>query len=265
MVAALRARATARPGAICSDPWAARLAGSDGDALAARFLEASPHMELWIALRTAEIDDLVRRTAARQIVILGAGFDARAARLASGGMRFFEVDRAASQAAKQSRLRGLGGYPIDAASYVSCDFEREDFLDRLVGSGFDAGQPAFFIWEGVTCYLTETAVRATLRRVATGCHPHSAIVFDYVGRKLATGRATDESSRATAELVADLSEPLTWGTNDVLPVLFEEGFRGVRTKSFDEACLSRTGTYDRSRLFRFQHLAVASVASDVIF
>ena len=36
-----------------------------------------------------------------QVVILGAGLDARAARLARGGVRFFEVDTAASQATKR--------------------------------------------------------------------------------------------------------------------------------------------------------------------
>jgi hypothetical protein len=28
--------------------------------------------------------------------------------------------------------------------------------------------------------------------------------------------------------------------------------------SFDEMCLSLTGTYDRARMFRFQHCATAS-------
>jgi methyltransferase (TIGR00027 family) len=265
MVAGLRALATARGDGICDDPWAGRLAGADGALLARRFLEASPFMELWIAVRTALFDALlvdVRRRAG-QAVLLGAGLDTRAARFESPTLRFFEVDRKSSQATKLERLRALGDYPVDAATYVSCDFEREDFLDRLVAAGFRRSEPTLFVWEGVTCYLTEPAVRKTLRRIATGCDAGSVVAFDYVGKKLAEGLATDEPSRATVDLVAALAEPLTWGTNDVLPLLYDEGFRHVRTISFDEACLRLTKTYDRRRLFRFQHVAVASVAADV--
>jgi hypothetical protein len=41
-------------------------------------------------------------------------------------------------------------------------------------------------------------------------------------------------------------------------MLFEEGFRHVRSVSFDEACLSLTGTYERDRQFRFQRMVLAS-------
>ncbi len=268
MVAALRARATARPERICDDPWAARLAGDEGFALADRFLSAQPAMELWLALRTAVIDDRIRSfvgRGVRQVVLLGAGLDSRAARLASAGVRFFEVDAPASQSVKLAALEGLPDYPKDAAVHVSCDFEREDFLDRLVARSFDAARPALLAWEGVTCYLTEPAVRATLRRIASGCDAGSAVIFDYVGKKLATGRATDAGSLAASALVSELSEPITWGTDDIVPLLHEEGFRRARTMSFDEAALNRTGTYDRSRFFRFQHLALASVAGEVGF
>ena len=40
--------------------------------------------------------------------------------------------------------------------------------------------------------------------------------------------------------------------DDVLPLLYEVGFRRVRSLNFDEACLDVTGTYDRDRKFRFQ-------------
>jgi methyltransferase (TIGR00027 family) len=157
MVAAYRGRATARPEPLCVDPWAAALAGEEGDAIARRFDAGFPHMELWIAVRTAYLDDKVRQLGAhpfdvRQVVILGAGLDTRAARLASPGVRFFEVDQPATQADKLERLRTLHAYPIGAANYVSCDFEHEDFLDRLASVGFRADEPATILWEGVVPY-----------------------------------------------------------------------------------------------------------------
>jgi O-methyltransferase involved in polyketide biosynthesis len=129
-----------------------------------------------------------------------------------------------------------------------------------VAAGFDAASPALFVWEGVTYYLSDEAVRATLRRVASGCHPQSGIVFDYVMRNMIEKRRLHEHHEAALELVAGVGEPFRWGTNDPLPICYEEGLRHVRTTSFAEACLTLTGTYDRAREFRFQHFCYASVA-----
>lgn len=259
-MAAYRARATKRGSALASDPWAPALAGVEGESLARDYDRVYAHMELWTELRTAFIDAEVARTTARQIVILGAGFDTRASRLARDGARFFEVDHPDTQAEKLERLGALSGYPIDAATFVSCDFEAQDFLDRLVTSGLDAREPALVVWEGVTPYLTESAVRATLRRIANGMAPTSVVVFDHVGKKIVSGHVADARDLASREFVGALGEPLRWGCDDVLPVLYDEGFRRVRSTTFDEVCLNLTGTYDRARKFRFQRLTVASVA-----
>jgi methyltransferase (TIGR00027 family) len=262
LVASYRARASARENALIHDPWAEALAGSDG----ARFADAhdavNPAGELYVAIRTAFLDAQVARLTApggptAQVVMLGAGFDVRAARLARPGVRFFEVDHPHTQDEKRARLRALPGYPADCATYVPCDFERDDFLDRLVAEGFDAGAPAAIVWEGVIFYLTEQAARATLRRIASGCHASSVVLFDYVQRKIVEGRVKDDDE-AVRHALRELGEPLRFGCDDMLPLLYEEGFRHVRLTSFDEACLGLTGTYERARKFRFQHLAVAS-------
>lgn len=261
LVAAHRARASAREDAVCHDPYASALAGEDGFALARAYDEFNPHLELWVSLRTAAIDAAVLEAmddGIQQVVILGAGLDTRAARLGRPGVRFFEVDKPETQAEKRRRIAQLAGYPQDAATYVTCNFESDDFLDRLVASGFHVNEPAFFVWEGVTYYLTESAVRATFRRIAEGTHPRSRVVFDYFGRQFVEGQPRNEQDGAAREYVAKLGEPFRFGTNDVLPLLFEEGFRYVDTRSFDELCLTWTGTYERERRFRFQHLALAS-------
>ncbi len=269
MVAAYRARATARPDAICDDPWAAALAGDEGHEVARRYDDAFGPMELWIALRTAFFDRLVRRYTSpgvalpvTQVVLLGAGFDTRAARLACAGVRFFEVDREETQKEKVAALGAIGGYPVTSASYVTCDFERQDFLERLAGSGFSAFQPALFLWEGVTPYLTEGAVRATLRRVAEGADAGSVIVFDHLRRRIVSGEVADAKDEQSRAFVADLGEPLRFGVDYPLPMLFEEGFRRVRMLTFDEVALALTGTYERARAFRFQGIAVASRVRD---
>ena len=117
------------------------------------------------------------------------------------------------------------------------------------------------MWEGVTPYLSEAAVRATLRRIATGCHPHTTVFFDTVGRRMAEGATRHDGDLQTLSMVGMLGEPLRWGTNDPLPLLYEEGFRKVHVVNFDEVALDFTGTYKRERRWRFQSLVTASVGA----
>jgi hypothetical protein len=49
----------------------------------------------------------------------------------------------------------------------------------------------------------------------------------------------------------------------MLPLLVECGFRWVRTLDFNELALEFMGDYQRDRLFRFQHLALASARTPV--
>lgn len=264
MVAAFRGWATDRWPEVVRDPYARALGGDEGEKDALVYVEAHPHMPLYMALRTAVLDDEVKVAIARgvtQIVILGAGYDARAARLATPDVQFFEVDLPSTQEEKRAQITKVPGYPVTTARYVPCNFEKDDFLDRLVAEGFDPKTPALVLWEGVVYYLTEGAVRATLRRVATGMHPSSRIVFDLIGKRFVDGKITDAKEREARDLVARMGEPLHFGTNDVLPILFAEGFRHVDVRSFDEIALRYTGTYDRVRTMRFQSLAAASVAA----
>ncbi|MEJ7604255.1 MAG: class I SAM-dependent methyltransferase [Kofleriaceae bacterium] len=249
------------------DPWAEALAGAEGHAIAKQLDERFAPMELWLALRVAYLDRLVPmavdRLNVRQIVILGAGYDTRAARLPRAGVRFYEVDHPATQAAKRDRLAQLDGYPLDSATHVTCDFEREDPIERLAASGFDRAEPALVIWEGVVPYLTEAAVRATATRLATGLDPRSLIAFDFVGKKLASGQNISDKDQETRAYVGELGEPIRYGTDDVLPLLAACGYRWVRSLDFNELALELLGDYQRDRQFRFQHIALAAVRPPV--
>jgi methyltransferase (TIGR00027 family) len=262
MVAAYRARATRRVDALCSDRWANGMAGVIGLELSVAFDRHYPPMELWVALRTAYLDAHVAHllaTGTDQVVLLGAGFDTRASRLARPGARFFEVDHPLTQAEKRGRIAELRGYPADAAEMVACDFERgDDFVERLVAAGFDPGRPAAVLWEGVVAYLSEEAVRATLVRASARLHPDSPIYFDYLGKRMAQGDRIKAEDRALSDEVSRLGEPIRFGTNDPLPLLHECGYRHVRTVTFDQIALGLTGTYDRARMFRFQGICAAS-------
>jgi methyltransferase (TIGR00027 family) len=265
MVCAYRARASQWKQPLFVDPWAEAIAGSDGHAIARTLDARFPPMETWLALRVAYLDRLVGlavdQLSMRQIVILGAGYDTRAARLPRAGVEFFEVDHPATQAAKREQLSRLGGYPVDAARYVSCNFEREDPIERLAATGFDLHEPALVIWEGVVPYLTEAAVRGTATRLASGLEPRSLVAFDFVGKKLASGQGLTDTGMETRNYVGELGEPIRYGSDDILPLLYECGFRWVRSLDFNELALEMLGDYQRERMFRFQHLALAAVRS----
>lgn len=269
MVAALRARATARGDGLCSDPWAHVLAGEEGYAIAATYEQHVPHVELWLALRTRVIDDSVRRGLAlgvRQVVILGAGLDTRGARLGDGRARFFEVDHPASQEDKRRRVAALDGYPGESVRYVGCDFERDELSQRLGAAGFDATSPALIVWEGVVYYLEEVAVRATLETLGGDrFHPESLLIFDYLGKRFVAGDRISGGDLAARATLDGLGEPVRFGINDPLPMLYATGFRHVRSLSFDALCLSLTGTYQRERAFRFQHMCFTSRARALAF
>lgn len=267
MVCAYRARASRWPSPLFVDPWADAIAGPAGHEIARALDARFPPMETWLALRVAYLDRLVARAVDRlsvpQIVILGAGYDTRAARLPRAGVRYFEVDHPATQAAKRESLARLDGYPIDAATYVPCDFEREDPIERLIANGFLATEPALVLWEGVVPYLTEPAIRATASRLAAGLDPRSLVAFDFVGKKLASGQGLSEQDHATRAYVGELGEPIRFGSDDLLPLLHACGFRWVRTLDFNELALELLGDYVRERQFRFQHLALAAPRTPV--
>ncbi|HEU4535844.1 MAG TPA: SAM-dependent methyltransferase, partial [Polyangiaceae bacterium] len=136
-----------------------------------------------VVLRTRRIDELLEGAVARgaaQVVLLGAGLDARAYRLAGlAGARVFEVDHPATQAAKRRRLAGRAPAAREVR-FVAVDFERERLPDALVAAGFDAARPSAWVWEGVTMYLSEAARAATLDALGALAAPASDALITYM-------------------------------------------------------------------------------------
>lgn len=139
-------------------------------------------------IRTRYIDDALTRAVAdgaTQVVILGAGLDSHAYRCQSllAHTSVFEVDRPATQALKMARVQAVLGGPPANLTYVPIDFQHDDLLAMMARHGHNPRRRTFFILEGVTMYMPEDSVRATLRFV--GSHTAgSRIVFDFVYRPM---------------------------------------------------------------------------------
>src|SRR4051812_46719234 len=113
-----------------------------------------------------------------QFVELGAGYDTRTVQLQQNRrICCFEVDLPKTQQIKRELLHECG-VDTSGVRFVSADFLTEDWLDNLVKAGFDPRRPAFFLWEGVTYYLSREAMERTFRTIATVARG-SVVVFDY--------------------------------------------------------------------------------------
>jgi methyltransferase (TIGR00027 family) len=164
------------PGALLARAAATRGAGTVINVLALGLFD---HIEL----RTRAIDAAVReavRSGIAQVVILGAGQDARAWRMpVLAGAFVFEVDHPSSQARKRVSMSRRTPRAREVV-FVPVDFERDSLADALERAGHRATSTTLWIWEGVTPYLELAAVRATLDAVAARSAPGSRLAVTYV-------------------------------------------------------------------------------------
>jgi methyltransferase (TIGR00027 family) len=142
-----------------------------------------------IACRKRYIDDKLDEAIENidSVVVLGAGMDTRAYRLARrSDIPVFEVDLPVNIGRKKAAVqRAIGAQPA-SVHLVPLDFERDDLIGALTEHGYRPDARTFFIWEGVTQYLTEDAVRATL--VALKATPAgSRLVFTYIRKDFIEG------------------------------------------------------------------------------
>jgi methyltransferase (TIGR00027 family) len=145
-------------------------------------VEMARGMADMIGLRTVAIDAAVRdaiASGARQLVILGAGYDGRAWRMSElAGVKVFEVDHPATQGDKRAHVAELPS-AIGTVSFVSIDFERESLDAVLDRAGHDRASPTCWIWEGVVMYLTRDAMLGTLAGVAGRSARGSTLIVNY--------------------------------------------------------------------------------------
>src|SRR6478672_6480059 len=109
-----RAIESQRTDALFHDPWADLFADRAGDAWLAR--QQTDHPGLPLILRTRFFDDFfaerVGEATLRQAVLLAAGYDTRAYRLAwPEGTRLYEIDQQAVLARKEGLLQREGAAP----------------------------------------------------------------------------------------------------------------------------------------------------------
>jgi methyltransferase (TIGR00027 family) len=198
-------------------------------ALIGKFAMGTPGM---LSCRTRFIDDALVKwleNGSGQVVSLGAGFDTRAYRIPGiEKTRFFEVDLPEPQSFKREYLiKELGSIPKHV-TFVPIDFDRQIIQDEMTSAGYQGGVRTFFIWEGVTQYITAEAVDATLRFAAQAA-PGSQIAFTYIHSGIVDGSERSSDDQRIISRVASRGMPWVFGLapNEIKAWLARRGFKLV--------------------------------------
>jgi len=152
--------------------------------------------------RTRYIDELLERgiaSGARQVLILGAGFDTRALRLDSlKNLPVIEFDLPATARFKRSVLEAAGALPRQVR-YYEADFNKQDLDTLFAEKQIDTSLVTAVIWEGVTNCLTAAAIN-TVFRVLNTFTKGSSVIFTYIDKLvLESPRLFDATDRLATQ------------------------------------------------------------------
>ena len=246
-VALLRAIEAQKPEGerICYDPIARALLNGFSFTCSKLVIDSglyermAPGAVAFVIARERYIDDFLKAGLGEgldQVVILGAGFDTRAYRIAGiEKARVFEVDHPATQAVKLKRLRKVIDPLPGHVTFIAVDFNTQALAERLQSGGYDEQGKTLFIWQGVTYFLTPEGVDSTLAFVANHSGPGSAVIFDYFYNET----LHDTSSRYVKMMhraARMTGEAYLFGIDEgqIEPFLTRRGFRDVRNATLED-------------------------------
>jgi methyltransferase (TIGR00027 family) len=213
VTAASRAQESSRPDALFVDPWADLLAGPEGREFLERHEDVLTAPTPIFVVRHRFFDDFLVGAAARglrQLVLVAAGLDTRAYRLAwPPGTSLYELDHPQVLAYKQESLDRAGAAPACTRMPVPADL-KEDWPALLRAAGFRPEEPCAWLAEGLLYYLPEAAVRTLLAAMASLSAPGSVLGTD----TMSAAMLASEERRAWVQLYAESGAPFVFGTDD---------------------------------------------------
>ena len=197
-----------------------------------------PGIQLHYAVRKRFIEDAVRGFLAgggTQVVVLGAGLDTLASRLARRfpHVDFIEIDHPATQRRKR---RAIDATPARNLRLHAADLGRTT-VEVALGcvATFRPGTPTFFVLEGVTMYLSGATVATTLQSCADAGGAGTRIGWTFMEPD-ARGRIAFRRSRRglVGAWLTTTGEPFTWGIAPARVPAFLEPL-GLRTMQIVDA------------------------------
>jgi methyltransferase (TIGR00027 family) len=199
----------------------------------------APGAAAFIAVRERYIDDYLKTeldAGLGQVVILGAGFDTRAYRIAGiEKTRVFELDTPDTQEIKLDRIKKVIN-PLPAhVTFLPVDFNTQTLAECLQSSGYDEHLKTLFIWQGVTYFLTAEGVDNTLAFIASHSGPGSSVIFDYLYNEIF--KDPNNSYAKSLRQAAKISgESYMFGIDrgQIDPFLVQRGFNDVLNVTLED-------------------------------
>jgi methyltransferase (TIGR00027 family) len=188
-MARVRAGESRRPDRLFDDPYAeafvaavpGAFAGEEERAAAGELARIGSMLAFHGILRTRFFDDYLLAAAAagcRQVVLLAAGLDTRAFRLAwPRGTRLFELDLPEVLDFKEPVLTREGAVPRCERVVLPADL-REDWPAALTGAGFRPGERSAWLVEGLLIYLSAAEAAGLLSAVGELAADGSELAFE---------------------------------------------------------------------------------------
>ena len=163
--------------------------------------------------RTRLIDELLEKTVragAKQVILLGAGFDTRALRLDFlRNTAVIEIDHPNTSRFKLQTLRSrMAGLP-ENVSYCQADFNKQSLDDIGIASNIDFSAATTIIWEGVTNYLSANAVDASFKW--TRKFSRVDIIFTYIDKRVLEHPEEFAGTSSVLQYLRDSEEQWTFG------------------------------------------------------
>jgi methyltransferase (TIGR00027 family) len=177
---------------VIDDPWATGMLRTPWDKvdrllrLPAAACLGRNRSFAYLAARTLYFDEAVNThldRGSQQVLVVGAGYDSRAWRLARPDVRYFEIDHPATQEDKRRRAPGPG------PTYLPVDIGSHDLEAVMRASGWRTAGSSTICVEGLTMYLPEREVRRLLTSLARLCGQQSRLIVNFgVGFESSTSR-----------------------------------------------------------------------------
>ena len=198
VIASIRALEDEKPEPLFSDPYAEWFSNERAREAARQLDIAFPPATTMVRFRTHYFNRFVERgvaDGARQVVLLGGGFDMRAHRYGGPDVAFFEVDQKTVLEFKRVVLE-RGGFvqpPSLLTNYLEADVPGD-----LAEFGFDPHARTLIIWEGNTMYLPPESIMPFLNRLADAMSSFR-MAFDYFALDLQNRESADPEDRRRLE------------------------------------------------------------------
>ncbi|GMF24940.1 unnamed protein product [Phytophthora fragariaefolia] len=235
VTAYIRAVESSRPDAIIQDPYAEPLTKSQQSKIEEFLKEVSSMLHIFpkdiVTFRTRYLDEALYHRDPRilQVVILGAGFDARAYRLdCLRGCHVLEVDQSeAIFEHKAEVMQELHAALI--AQNVDCivsNLAEAGLEANLMGHGFNPIMPTFWVMEGLIPYIERAGIVELLKTIDYLSAPGSEFWADIPGQ---IPSDSEEWGKPT----------MKYGENDPLNGVFSEIPWSLET----QASLTTTGEH----------------------